>query len=151
MNAAEDGNVIHLPSNEPQPQPSHSSGQDPASSDNLEKVRDILFGAQMRDYDRRSVHLEEGLRKESADLREETRLRFDSLENYIKQEIAALTESVKAEMDDIRRKHEDLSSILSRETQRLSSDKLDRAALANLFTELANQLIKDPQPPAHEE
>jgi hypothetical protein len=140
---AEDGNVIQLPTNEPQPQPSHSSGQDQASPDNLEKVRDILFGAQMRDYERRFAHVEEGLRRESTDLREETRLRFDSLENYIKQEIAALGASVKAEMDEIRRKHEDLSSTLSRETRQLSSDKMDRAALANLFTELANQLRKD--------
>jgi hypothetical protein len=143
MNTAEDGNVIQLPTNEPPSQPSPSSGQDSASPDSLEKVRDILFGAQMRDNERRFAHLEEGLLKESADLREETGSRFDTLENFIKQEIAALSDRVKAEMDEIRRQHEDLSLTLSRETRQLSSDKLDRVALANLFTELAIQLKKD--------
>ncbi len=150
MNTVEDGNVIQLLTNEPQPQPPHSSGQDTASPDNLEKVRDILFGAQMRDYELRFTHLEEGLLKESADLREETRLRFDTLENFIKQEISALSDRVKAEMDEIRRKHEDLSLTLSRETHQLSSVKLNRAALANLFTELANQLNKDSKLPGDE-
>ena len=38
---------------------------------NLDKVRDLIFGGQMRDYDRKFARLEERLAKETADLRDE--------------------------------------------------------------------------------
>ncbi len=50
--------------------------------ENLDKVRDILFGSQMRDNERRFGRLEERLAKEAGDLRDETRKRLDSLEVY---------------------------------------------------------------------
>ena len=38
---------------------------DDASGGSVDKIRDILFGAQMRDYDRRFTRLEERLLKEA--------------------------------------------------------------------------------------
>src|SRR4051812_14459636 len=58
-------------------------------ANNIDKIRDILFGVQMRDYEKRFSRLEERLLKESADLRDETRKRFDSLENFVKSEFEA--------------------------------------------------------------
>lgn len=66
---------------------------------NIDKIRDILFGVQMRDYEKRFARLEERLIKEAADLRDETRKRFDALELYIKQEFEALTERVTVEQN----------------------------------------------------
>jgi DNA anti-recombination protein RmuC len=66
---------------------------------NIDKIRDILFGVQMRDYEKRFARLEERLLKESSDLREETKKRFDSLELYIKHEMEALTERLTAEQN----------------------------------------------------
>jgi len=66
---------------------------------NIDKIRDILFGVQMRDYEKRFARLEERLIKESADLRDETRKRFDALEMYIKQEFESLTDRVTAEQN----------------------------------------------------
>ena len=63
----------------------------------LDKIRDILFGAQSRDYERKFSTLEERLLKESAELRNDLKRRFDSLEVYIKKEIEAVTDRVKAE------------------------------------------------------
>lgn len=68
-----------------------------AAGGNIDKIRDILFGVQMRDYDKRFSRLEERLLKESADLRDETRKRFDTLEQYVKQEVKALVERIAAE------------------------------------------------------
>lgn len=68
-----------------------------AAGGNIDKIRDILFGVQMRDYDKRFSRLEERLLKESADLRDETRKRFDTLELYVKQEVKALVERIAAE------------------------------------------------------
>jgi DNA repair exonuclease SbcCD ATPase subunit len=162
-----------------------------ASGGSVDKIRDILFGAQMRDYDRRFNRLEERLLKESSDLREETRQHFDTLESFIKNEFNALSDRLKtenqqrdemgAEMntrlqetaktlerklmqldeltaqnqralrqqmldqskalnDELRRKSEELAASIAREAGELRHDKTDRAALADLFTELALRL-----------
>lgn len=64
---------------------------------NVDKIRDILFGGQMRDYDKKFSRLEERLAKESAELRAETKRLFDSLENFVRKEIEALAERLQAE------------------------------------------------------
>src|SRR5665213_1982579 len=50
---------------------------------NVDKIRDILFGSQMRDYEARFARLEETLVKETVEIRETNRRRFDQLETYI--------------------------------------------------------------------
>lgn len=70
-----------------------------AGGGNIDKIRDILFGVQMRDYEKRFARLEERLIKEAADLRDETRKRFDALELYIKQEFESLTERLTVEQN----------------------------------------------------
>ena len=64
---------------------------------NVDKIRDILFGSQMRDYDKKFARLEERLLKESADLREDLKRRFDSLEAFMKSEVVLLSDGQKAE------------------------------------------------------
>ncbi len=71
------------------------SGSDIGSSGNLDKVRDILFGSQMQEYEKRFNRLEERLSNECATLRNDTRKRLDSIETYIKQEIESLARTVK--------------------------------------------------------
>jgi seryl-tRNA synthetase len=65
----------------------------------VDKIRDILFGNQMRDYERKFGFLEERLLKEIADLRDETGKRIDSIETYIKKEVESLSDRLKAEQD----------------------------------------------------
>jgi hypothetical protein len=67
---------------------------------NVDKIRDILFGSQMRDYESRFARLEETLVKETMEIRETNKRRFDQLENYIKSELEALQNRVKAERDE---------------------------------------------------
>jgi gas vesicle protein len=66
-------------------------------ANNIDKIRDILFGVQMRDYEKRFSRLEERLLKESGDLRDETRKRFDALETFVKSEFEAMTQRLGAE------------------------------------------------------
>ena len=70
-----------------------------AGGGNLDKVRDLLFGGQMRDLDRRFSRLEERLVKETADLRDEVRKRLATLEGYMKAEVDSLSERLRAEQD----------------------------------------------------
>lgn len=76
-----------------------ADADDLSSGGSVDKIREILFGIQMRDYEKRFARLEERLLKEASDLREETKHRFDSLELYIKHELEALGERVVAEQD----------------------------------------------------
>jgi hypothetical protein len=71
-----------------------------AGPGNVDKIRDILFGSQMRDYDTRFSRLEESLLKESADLRDTTRKRIDALENYIKKELESMAARLKSEREE---------------------------------------------------
>jgi hypothetical protein len=82
---------------------------DPQPAGNVEKIRDILFGPQMRDYERRFARLEETLLKEAADLRESTRKRFDALESYIHREFEALEGRLRAERDERGTAHDGLA------------------------------------------
>jgi archaellum component FlaC len=71
-----------------------------ASGGNLEKIREILFGAQVHDFEKRFTRLEEKLLKETADSRAETKKRFDSMEAFIRKEIESLVERVKTEQGE---------------------------------------------------
>jgi hypothetical protein len=76
-------------------------GADPlAGGASIDKVRDILFGAQMRDYDRRFGRLEERLLKETSDLSDDVRKRLSGLEQYVRQELEALGERLMGERTD---------------------------------------------------
>ena len=71
-----------------------------AGGGNLEKIREILFGAQVHDFEKRFTRLEERLLKETADSRAETKKRFDSMEAFIRKEIESLVERVKTEQGE---------------------------------------------------
>ena len=76
-----------------------SSASDQGSA-NVEKIRDILFGVQMREYESRFARLEENLLKEAADLRESARKRFDAIEAYVKIEFESVQARVKSEREE---------------------------------------------------
>ena len=163
-------------------------------SGNVDKIRDILFGTQMREYDSRFGRLEETLLKESSDLRESVRKRIDTLEIYFKKELESLAtrlkterderlasardlggelkstaealtaaireaqdgaaeadrelrshvlEQTKALMDEIQTNRDSVLAILERRFQELRNSKTDRAALAELLSEVAMRLNRE--------
>jgi hypothetical protein len=67
---------------------------------NVDQIRDILFGAQMRDYERRFVRLEEKVSKDVAKLREEMGKRSDDLEAFIQREVESLGDRLASEQKD---------------------------------------------------
>lgn len=75
----------------------HPPGVDSTGPGNLEKVRDILFGSQMREVDRRFARLEERITKELRDLKEDIRRRLDALEAYANKEADTLAGQIRQE------------------------------------------------------
>jgi DNA anti-recombination protein RmuC len=87
---------------------------------NIDKIRDILFGANMRDYEARFLRLEAAVAKETGDVRESMRRRFETLEGHLNKEIESLHARVKAE-------REERAEVLSQHSRELkeTADGLD--------------------------
>src|ERR1700722_528307 len=67
---------------------------------NVDKIRDILFGSQMRDYDKSFGRLEDRLIKDAEALRDEMKRRFESLEAFVQKELESLGQRLKAEKSE---------------------------------------------------
>lgn len=72
----------------------------PDTGASIDKVRDILFGNQVREFERRFARLEERIIKETLDLKEDVKNRVDALEQYTKKEMESLADKLKADHDD---------------------------------------------------
>lgn len=81
---------------------SASSGTSNRSDEanNVDKIRDILFGNQMKDYDAKFARLEERLKAEAEELRDDLKRRLASLEAYVKGELGAVSEQLQGEKDE---------------------------------------------------
>jgi len=77
-----------------------AKAQTQQTSGNIDQIRDILFGNQVREYDKRFTDLEDRLGKKLLDLRTETTKRFESLENYMKSQFDALAEQMHEEKEE---------------------------------------------------
>ena len=73
---------------------------DQSSSNNLEKIREILLGGQMREVEKRFLRLEERLTKLSYDLRDDLNRSLTSLEGFVKKEIESLNDRFLTESNE---------------------------------------------------
>ncbi len=103
-------------------------GDEEVGAGNIEKVRDILFGAQMRDYEKRFARTEERMVKEVSNLRDETKKRFDSIESYTKGEIESLSDRLTAEQNE---RTESLKREVELLSDRLKTEQNERATSIN--------------------
>ncbi|MBS1806883.1 MAG: hypothetical protein JST84_01670 [Acidobacteria bacterium] len=162
------------------------------ADESLDKVRDILFGAQAREFERRFALLEEDLLRKTAEAREEARQRLETLEAYLRQEVQnladriteeqeerakvidglsmdlheltqqldekinlldtqtsqeqgdlrqSLMEEAKALSDEIQQRSKELTTNLNREVKTLSQDKLNRADISQMFSEMSKRFL----------
>ena len=54
-----------------------NAAQEMPEDGNIDKIRDILFGSQSRDFERRFTRMEERMIKEISDMRDDTRKKLD--------------------------------------------------------------------------
>lgn len=73
---------------------------DVESGASVDKIRDILFGPQIKNYEARFIRLEETLARENGQIKDMMARRFESLESFIKKETEALGNRLKAERDE---------------------------------------------------
>jgi len=84
------GTIMQATQNKNEETPTEN-GQD------IDKVRNLLFGGQMRDYEERFVAIEERFTKEGTRLRQDIEERMDSLETLVKREFESLTDKLNLE------------------------------------------------------
>jgi hypothetical protein len=70
---------------------------DGAAGSNIDQLRDIIFGGQMREYEKRFVRMEERLAKEITEMREEVRQRCAALERYARDELESVNNQIRTE------------------------------------------------------
>lgn len=124
---------------------------DPSASGNLDKIRDILFGAQAREHDRRFAQLEQHLLREATDLRHDLKRRFESLELYIQKEVESLTNRLSKEQDvrgeSVTRLTQDLTQLgatLEEKARRLEQQASQaQSHLLQQLTEQTGELAAD--------
>jgi len=77
-----------------------ATASDQGGSNNLEKIRDILFGGQMREVEKRFSRLEDRLTKLSSDLRDDLTKSLTSLETFVKKEIESFNDRFLTESNE---------------------------------------------------
>ncbi len=103
--------VSETPKNQSVPSASGESHES-AEEGNLEKVRDILFGTQSREFEERCNLLEKRLLQESTDLKEQLTRSLDDIKTYVNQEVSRLTSQIQQEQAGRSHSLEDIGQVI---------------------------------------
>lgn len=92
----------------------HKPAEEPAAAGapdrNVDQIRDILFGGQMRDYERRFTELSDRLDQEAQRLRSDTEARVAALEKRLDEQFDRLQKALRQEIQDRGQSLDDLES-----------------------------------------
>lgn len=109
---------------------------DPVSSpdvENIDKIRDILFGSQTRQIDKKLIAMDGKIDKEIASLRSETKTTFDTLEQFVRKELQSLSDQLTSEKSGNAESVENLAGKISD----------TRKTLDKKISQLNDKVIKD--------
>jgi predicted RNase H-like nuclease (RuvC/YqgF family) len=94
----------------------------------VERIRDIIFGTQMRDYQRQFQTLQRDLERLQQEI------------DRLNEQLADQDSSQGKKLQDLRREVRKADGDLRDTAQKLTADKVDRVALGQLFVELGTNL-----------
>ena len=124
----------------------------------VDQIRDIIFGAQMRDYEERFSALEARLIDEARALRQDVQNRFEALEQNLEaergergaatdkviEELRATAQTIEERSDkdrqDLQNQLAETRSAIMARLDEMQDAKTDRAALSLLLREMADEL-----------
>jgi len=98
----------------------------------VDRIRDIIFGHQMRDYDQQFQIVRRDLERLQQEL--------DRLAERLAEQDSSQAKRLQELRQEMRRADDDLRDELRQATQTLTNDKVDRVALGELFIELGTHL-----------
>ncbi|MFN8474053.1 MAG: hypothetical protein U0822_17815 [Anaerolineae bacterium] len=98
----------------------------------VDRIRDIIFGGQMREYAQRFHSIERDLERLQSAL--------DTLNEQLADQGRDHDKRMQTLRKEVRQADDDLRGELRHTAERLSDEKVDRQALGELFIEMGNQL-----------
>jgi len=98
----------------------------------VDRIRDIIFGPQMRDYEQRFETVQHDLDR----LRQE----IDRLSEQLADQDSSQNKKLQALHQEVRQADDDLRNELRKTAQALMTSKVDRVALGELFIDLGTHL-----------
>jgi DNA anti-recombination protein RmuC len=105
-----------------------------ANSQDVERIRDIIFGTQMRDYQQRF----EAVQRDLARLQQQ----LDRLTEQLAEQDSNQGKKVQSLRQEVRQADDDLRSELRETAQKLAVDKVERVDLGRLFLEIGTRLTE---------
>lgn len=120
-------------------EPNNDSAVDQAAG-SVDKIRDILFGTQIKSYEARFARLEESIARDLAEMKDAASRRLESLESFIKKETDALGSRLKAERQERTEQLRDIARDVKTSSDALSKKILD---LDNKTAEEQSSLRQD--------
>jgi hypothetical protein len=105
-------------------------GTEPAQE--VDRIRDIIFGAQMRDYEQRFQTVQRDLDRLQGEI--------DRLTEQLSEQGTDHGKRLQSLRQEMRQVDEDLRDELRQTAQKLTVEKVDRLALGQLLIELGTQL-----------
>jgi hypothetical protein len=111
---------------------SDSPGGLPGPTQNVDRIREILFGPQIREYAQRLTRIEEHIAQEISEIKAEVRRRLESLEAYTRQEGNELAEGLRIERSERTESADQVSRALAESFKSMekcltqSNDRLSR-------------------------
>jgi DNA anti-recombination protein RmuC len=149
MNKARKGMAPEKSNESGQSEPSNTKstmsgmGSEMAEVGNMDKIRDILFGNQAKDYEKRFIRMENQLTQEARELKEELLKRIDSLEVYFKQEMKDINDRIKNESNERADSQKNIQTELKEVFESLTKKLLqEEENLAKKSTELRDQILE---------
>jgi len=119
-----------------------SVGNELTEVGSMDKIRDILFGNQAKDYEKRFATMENRLGQEAGELKEELLKRIDALETYTKQEIKDINARIKNESNERVDSHKMIQDELKQGIESLNKKIVTgEENLAIKSTELRDQIL----------
>lgn len=98
----------------------------------VDRIRDIIFGAQIREYEQKFQNVQRDLDRLQQDL--------DRLNEQLTDQGGSHNKKLQNLRQEMRQADDDLRGELRDTAQRLTTEKVDRLALGDLFVELGTHL-----------
>lgn len=98
----------------------------------VERIRDIIFGTQMRDYEQKFQALQRDLKRSQQEI--------ERLSGQLTEQGSDQGKKLQQLRQEMREADDDVRDELRQSSQQLNTDKVDRLALGELFIELGNHL-----------
>jgi hypothetical protein len=123
------------------PAAKRNSGDDP---NEIDEIREILFGVVMRSYEERFARLEQKIEDRLHMLEDDFIIRANGLEQRIKNHTEHMTKQLAQEKNGLEQWRDEINATLEQFSERLNTAKIDRQQLATLLAALATHIEQAP-------